>query len=270
MGQKVKVFDESGNTVEEIIEETAAPESAAETDEVEAEASAEPDEIVAEPEQEAEITAAAPTKYKIGKRNFATQAEALAYAESQVRELETEAQLAEAYRQGIADGTVRTPAPENVTPAPAKPTIDPEKLYTNPQEFLAEYKEQIIQETRTALDQRAAVDAQSNQLWNEFTVQHPELSEFRGEVEAFVDTHQTEVRAVVGTKGRPAAYDYIAMKLKSRFEGYASALKPKRVLPNGAGGASPTQKGVGVTPKAAPKKVSTFYDQLRSIRKSAQ
>lgn len=256
--RKENVFDENGQTVEtlEIAQENGAP------------TAEEPAETV-DPK-----TAAAPAaKYRIGDKEFATQDEALAYAQSQVSALSTEAQVADAYRQGIRDSMNQ---PSNALPGvtlptlptvPAEPALNTEELYTNPQAFLDRYGAKIKAEALSEINQRDSARAQGDAIWREFTDRHPDMADFRTEVETFVDQNATDVRGIVSTKGRPAAHDFIATKLKSHFERYATALKPKRELPNTGGAASPPQKAAGVTPPAPPEKLLSFSDQVRSIRK---
>lgn len=259
--KKTVVFDESGETVEEF---EAAPEME-QTDLVE---SVEDTPAENEPEVEA-APAPAAGKYRIGDKTFDTQEEALAYATSQVSALETENQVADAYRQGLRDALSHAAPPvENVTPAtPPPPAYNTEELYTDPQAFLDKYARKIKEEARAEIDQSLSLKAQSDQIWREFTDRHPSLAEFRNEVEDFVAKNQTEVRAVISTKGRPASYDYIATKMKSRFEAYANAVKPSRELPNKRSDASPSNKTARVTQSAPAKKPLSFAEQLRSIRK---
>lgn len=247
---KEVVFDDNGATVEEI--------DAVETQETEVEAQ----------EGTVEEVAAAPAsgKYKIGDKTFSTQEEALAYAESQV---ELEKRINDAYRQGQKDLlSVPGQGAESVTPQ--TPKLDTEELYTNPDAFLEKFAHKIKSETRSELEQKEAIKTQSDQIWNEFTERHPSLADFRKEVEQYVEQDMSSVRAIIGSKGRPASYDYIATKLKSRFEAYANAVKPKRELPNGGGGASPSSKSSGVTPKVDTKKPLSFADQMRTLRKKTR
>ena len=208
-------------------------------------------------------------KYRIGEKTFVTQDEALEYAQSQVSALETEQQVADAYRQGMREAMQTAPGvAESVTHSqPAQNSLDTEELYTNPQAFLDKFATKIKTETRSEIEQRDSLKAQSDQIWREFTERHPALSDFRNEVETFVQGDVNAVRAIIVTKGKPASYDYIATKLKSRFETYANAVKPKRELPNGSVGASPSSKANGVTPKEPTKKILSFAEQIRTIRK---
>lgn len=239
---KEVIFDEQGNTVDIVDAEI--------------------------PDDSAPEEAAAP-KYRIGDKEFATQDEALTYAQSQVSALETETQVSDAYRQGMRDAMSQTPSQQQsvTAPAPTEPALNTEELYTNPQEFLQKYATKIKTEALSEIKQHESLRAQSDQIWREFTDRHPSLAEFRSEVENFVQGDQANVRAIIQTKGRPASYDFIATKLRARFESYAGALKPKRELANTTAGASPTTRASGVTPKPDTKKPLSFSEQIRSIRK---
>lgn len=259
--QKKEVFfDESGNTIDEAeaVVEDVVEESVTDSDDT------------GEIEQEA-APAAAETgrKFKIGNKEFATAEEALAYAENHVSTLETENQIADAYRQGLKDAIANAPAQaQSVTPEPEpQPEFNTEELYTDPQAFLSKFANKVKTETQAELDQRQAIKEQSDAIWREFTERHPNLADFRSEVESIVNENTTKVRAIIGTKGRPAAYDWISTHLMSRFERYANTLKPKRTLPNTTGGSSPTTKVSGVTQTKQTKKPLSFAEQIRSIRK---
>lgn len=205
-------------------------------------------------------------KYRIGDKEFATADEAYAYATSQVTALETEKQLADAYRQGIQDAAQAQNPVQNVTPAsPPASSFDEQLYYENPAEFLKKYGEEIKTQTLQTIQQTQAEKEAGERIWREFTSRHPELADFREEVESMAAKHLTELRLVNSTKGLPAGFDFIAMKVKAKFSHYARATKPSRQLPNtrqvatGGGGTSVTP------PKKTPKPLS-MSEQVRSIR----
>lgn len=244
--RKEVIFDDQGQTVEVRTE----PDPVAD----EARAAAAAGEA---PAGEEAVPAA---KFRIGDQEFTTQDEALAYAQRQV-------EIDDAYRRGVTEAAALIPnAQPGVTPAPV-PEENVEELYTNPQEFLKKYATKIKSEVLTEAQSRENMRAQSDSIWREFTDRHPALAEFRSEIEQFVNTHQGEVRAIIASRGRPASYDFIATKLRSRFESYANALKPKRELPNGGGGPTPSPKSAGVTPKPGEKKILSMADVVRSLKK---
>lgn len=249
-----KFFDENGNDIaaEEV---AAAPEEAA------------VEEAAAEVEGGDETPAREPAKYRIGDREFATQEEAIAFAQSHLTTIETERQVADAYRAGLREAlTQAKPTDQIVTPQ--VPTINAEELYTNPEQFLQKFAKQIKDETRTELEQVSNIQAESNRIWNEFTQRHPMLADFRSDVEDYVQKNVMTVQSVIATKGRPAAYDYVATQLKSRAAAIAAAGKPARELPNGGTVAAPTTKQTtAVTKKAEEKKAVSMADAIRNMRK---
>lgn len=249
---KEQFFDETGQDIPPAAAEPPEPDPAAEA----ARAAAEPP--------------APATKFRIGDREFASADEAIAYANSTQTAIDAEKQLADAYRQGLVDAAAAVPTvqPGVTQPAAApKPGLNTEELYTNPDEFLKKYAQQIKQEALSEVTQREAQRAQDDQIWREFEGRHPALADFRGDVEDFVARNNTEVRAVIASKGRPAAYDYIATKLRADWERRAAALKPQRELPNATVRTAPATSAATVTPPETPKKASSMSEQIRSIRK---
>lgn len=244
--QKERVFGIDGNTVEEPETETA------ELAEAEPEAAVEPE---AEPKEE-------PGKWRIGDKTFATQAEALTYAESQVQS----ASELDAYRQVLRETLSAVPRAQNVTQEVPQDDFNAEEIYTNPAEFLRKYGERIKTETLAQMQQSQASVEADNRIWREFTDRHPDLTEFRDEITALASRIQPEVHAIAQTKGQASAYDYVATKFKAHVMRLNSALGPKRTLKQAA---TPTPTGSpaqSVTPKATAKKPLSMAEQIRQIR----
>jgi len=223
------------------------------------------------PETEAaealETEAPAPAKYRIGDREFATQEEALAFANSQVSTLETERQLTDAYRQGIQDAVTHANPQQSVTPpAPAEPEFNEQLYYENPAEFLKNYSKQITQQVTTQIHSQLSEKELSNKIWNDFATRHPELADYRDEVEATAAKHLSELKLVNQTKGQTAGFDYVALKVKSNFERYANAVKPHKALPNSRQASGQPGQSSGVTPKTTAKKPLSMAEQIRSIK----
>lgn len=206
-------------------------------------------------------------KYKIGDKSFQTMAEAHAYATSQLNTLESEKQLADAYRQGIQDAsTANNPVPSVTAANPPPEEFSEEEFYANPKDFLKKFATKIKTETHQELVAKQNTDKNAAQVWSEFTERHPALADFRSEIEYFVGANLPQVQAVIATKGQTAAYDYIALKIRADFERKAQALSPKKVLKNSSGGPSPGSAGASVTPKIAPKKALSFSEQIRMMK----
>lgn len=208
------------------------------------------------------------TKYRIGDREFETADEALTFARSQVSTMETEQQVAAAYRQGIQDAVSHPVSGQNVTPpAAVQPPIRDEEFYANPTAAIQKYGQQIRAETEAAVSQRIQQQMAAGQAWLDFSARHPDLADFRGEVESYTNANFQDLKAISATKGPQAAYDYIATKLKSQFQKYGDAMKPKKSLPNVGTQTPPASQGTRVTPNPEGRKALTFTDQMRSLRK---
>lgn len=255
-------FDENGvpipgtentNDVPEVIAPPAAEETEADEDGTE-DAPAEGATPAARPEG----------KYRIGDRAFDRMEDALAFAEQQERNPESEV---DAYRKLINDVITQPQQTQSVTQPAAEDVVDETEFYANPTAAVAKAAERKAQQAIAELEHKYAVRDHGNAIWNEFTGRHPALADFRQETEAFVEANTKTVQDMVKTKGKAAAYDYIALKLKSQFQRYAEAAKPKRDLPNGGARTTPTNRAPGVTPKEPVKKPSSFVEQMRSIKK---
>jgi hypothetical protein len=252
---KERVFGDDGNTVEEVTQHVPPAQQPPDPDE-----NQDPDpDLVSEaaPAVTNEVA-----KYRIGDKTFATQAEALAYAESQVQ---PSAEI-DAYRQVLREAVSAIPRAETVMPAP-QPTLNAEELYTDPENFLKKFETKIKTETLDQIDRVQATREQDERVWREFCDRHPELADFREDITALAARNAAEVQAVIKTKGQSAAYDYVATKYRAQVERAAAALRPKRALPNSGGSAPAGTRVEKVTPKQAEKKPLSFAEQLRSIRK---
>lgn len=257
------VFDGNGNEVPETTE-TPASAGALESPET-------PEEFdnADEPEAAGEVPEGE-GKYKIGSKTFKTVAEATAYAESQISALETDRQVTDAYRQGIRDAISQSqPAPAQTEP---EDDFDESEYYANPRDFLKKFAAKVETRVLGTVQQTAAQAAQAEAVWRDFGDRHPMYAdkEFRGEIEGIANQHADTLKVIIATKGKDAAYDYCALKLKEKIDRYVQASKPSRKLSNASSGASPTPKGGGqggVTPKPAAKKPETFHEQIMKIRK---
>lgn len=248
--QRERVFGTDGNTIEEVVAEEVPEEVVEETEAVE------------ETETPPAAPAAAAHKYRIGDKTFATQAEAITYAEGQVG-AGTEV---DAYRQALREVISQVPRSPVVTPVtPVEENAD--EIYTNPAEYLRKRDDRIKAEVLQQVNQQTAVTEADNRIWHEFSDRHPDLSDFREEIASLVGKIQPEVQAIGRTKGQAAAYDYVATKFKVHAERINAALKPKRALPNGAGGGAAGGKVETVTPKPDAKKPLSFSEQVRNLRK---
>lgn len=204
-------------------------------------------------------------KYKIGDQSFDTLAEAQAFATQAVQQGDENA----AYRRLVNEIVAAKPPAEGVTPT--GPTIDEERLWADPKAFLTDFakqiKDQTTQEIGQTLHQQRVQAANDDAIFTEFTNRHPDLADFRQEVEQFTGQNRAIIANLANTKGRVAAFDYVALHLRERFNKYAEASRPRKVLKNGAGGTPPAGRGTGVTPKPPKNKPLSLAEQIRTIKK---
>lgn len=251
---KENVFGANGETIEE---------SEITTQEVEEPAAeaVDPDENQ-DPDPDPVSQAGPAHKYRIGEKTFATQAEAIAYAESTVQP----ASEVDAYRQVLRE--VIAGAPRAGEPSvPVTEEFNADELYTDPKAFLQRRDERIKNDVLNQINQNQASRENDERIWSEFTGRHPDLTEYREEITSIASKHAVETQNLIRTKGQAAAYDYVATKFKAYADRVSSAIKPIRELKNGGAGAPAGGKVETVTPKGSVKKASTMIDQLRTIRR---
>jgi hypothetical protein len=237
-----KVFDEQGNEVNEAVE-AAAPGAT----------------------EDAEEVAEGGAKYTIGDKSFSTLEDAHAYATSQISTLETEKQIGDAYRLGVQDAAAHVQPAAPAAPAPEE-KFDEDLYYSNPAEFLKQFASKITTQVHGVVDRNLSEKEQATRIWNEFTARHPDLADFRAEVETVAAQNLTELRAVNATKGIAAGYDFVALRLKAQFAKYAQTVKPRKQLPNGGAAATAASGGAGVTPKTPAKKALSMKEQIAMIK----
>lgn len=268
--KKEIIFDAAGNEVDETTEGAEETEETEATEE-ETEEVDETEATDADDDAEAQAAAAAAAtnkdkpkgKYRIGDQYFNTIAEAQAFATQGESVPNSELN---AYRQGILDASKNAPGAQNVTPAPVAGEID-EEYYSNPAEFLRKRDERLKNETVQTVQQTLKAQQYGDQVWNEFSSRHSDLADFREEVDAWAAKNQDQLRAVVEAKGRNAGLDYVALNIKAQFQRIADATKKKRALPNAGAGASPGGARTNVTLKKDAKKILSFAEQVKSIKR---
>lgn len=209
-------------------------------------------------------------KYRIGDKEFNTAEEAYAFATSQVSTLQTEIQVRDAYQQGMQDAAQVQNPQQGVTPATeaGAPAFDSQKYYENPEEFLQQYAKQVEDRVLNKIQSQTVAQTQAQRVWTEFSSRHPDLADFAPDVDSVAAENMAQLKIVNATKGPAAGYDFIAMKVREKFQRHAQALKPGRQLSN-TRQAQPQGGTVGVTPPKQPKKPKTFSEQIRSMRPGA-
>jgi hypothetical protein len=197
---------------------------------------------------------------------FATEKEAFEYLKGRVGQLETETLLAEAREEGRAQAMQYIPQSnqlQQAMPEP-EPEIDMDKFYENPAQFLADNNKKVYEQAVAQMRREQQAQTQEQQLWNNFTKAHPDLADFEEDVNFVANQHMDTVKALA-SRNQKKAMDFVATKVREKFQRYIEARKPTRVLSNTKAGPS-----VGGNPtvtnqssQAQNKKPLDFAAQLR-------
>lgn len=227
-----------------------------------------------EPEAEPAAPEAQPEPFVIDGKSFATEAEALRYAQSHIGSLEQERLIQDAYRQGLTDSRITEPA---AAAPPANETsneramrllgISEEEFYSDVPGALLKLADRVRQDTRAEMRSELSTEQTERQMWTDFNAAHPDLVEFREDVLAVATREKDYVRALSQTKGVPEAMKYVAEKTRQKFQAWASKSKPARPLANGPATVTPGGQ-TRVTPSEPTKKTGNMNEELRNLRRS--
>lgn len=208
-----------------------------------------------------EAPATAEDEIRIGDRTFKTQTEAFAYAQEELQRKNHEIELAEAYRAGISDVTA-----QGIPAAAAAPVADPAewetRFYADPKGTLQELREQIKQEVLGTVNAKSA----EQEIWSEFHKAHPDLEGFDEITRMQIAKHESEIKVLTRTKGKAAAFSFLAQKTRAMFQDYSDRAKPRTSLQNGPAQGAPRGQ-TNVTPEPQKKKPVDFLQQIRSLKK---
>jgi len=205
-------------------------------------------------------------KIKIGDKEFKTQEEAFAYAQSLEQKTTLVEAQSNAYRQAVQDTMAAQAASQKVTQAPPEPEEDFDaKFYENPKEFLRQYGEKISAAAEAKILNQINTQSAEEKLWGEFFSGHPDLRNFKEDCEGVLARHTEDIRAIHQTKGQKAAMDYLAQKTRAKFQDYIEAAKPQRELPRTTAGAS-VGSAVNVTRNIRTEAPVDFITEIRQAR----
>lgn len=195
-----------------------------------------------EPTEPLLVTGAEPaaeeTLIRIGDQEFKTQAEAIKYAETLVREKE----VSDAYTMGIRE-TLDATAP--ATQAQPEEDNFEEQFYADPKATLAKVRKQAADDALQIMDAREREKA----AWVKFQTLNPDLADAEPEVRRIL----AENIDVLGKmKDQDKAMALLATKTRTYFQAIADRMKPRTEMTNkgaqvvSSGG---SRASVGVTPK---------------------
>jgi len=228
--------------------------------------------VAAAPEVAPEVEAApAEGTFDFDGQKFASEKDAFEYLQGQHGNLKTEQMLDQARLQGMQDAYSNIPSLPLETPAPlapVDPAADMDKFYENPAEYLQNMKKQMKTDLDADWNNRQAAVAKDAEVWNNFTNKYPDLADFRDEVESIATVHGDTIKALAA-RDAGKAMEFVALKTREKFQRYAEAMKPTKVLSN-----VKTNVAVGVNPPVnnsqnSPEgeKSLDFVSQLRTMRR---
>jgi hypothetical protein len=166
-------------------------------------------------------------------QKFATEADAFEFLKGQYGNIKTEQMISEARLQGMQEAMQYTPQgaiPQAVAPE-AVPEIDMDKFYENPGKYMAERDAAIEERLMGKVGAQQAQAQRDAQVWGDFTSAHPDLADFRQDVEAVAESHRDTVM-MLAKRDNKKAMDFVALKVREKFQRYAEVMKPTRTLSN--------------------------------------
>jgi len=204
-------------------------------------------------------------------QKFANEKAAFDYLQGQYGQLKTERMIEEARLQGIQEALYNMPrggeAP--ITAPMPQPEVDLDKFYENPTEFLKNYADRIKDSLKGELSAQHTAAQRDAEVWNTFTAKHPDLADFRQDVDSVAMAHKDTV-ALLARRDPAKAMDFVATKVREKFHKYIEATMPNRVLPNAKMGPSSSGNHSATNQQRVPvpDKAVDFVTQLRNMKKA--
>lgn len=192
--------------------------------------------VVEDPAPEAEPAQV----FEVDGQKFADEKTAFDYLKKRNTELEAERMVEAARIETMQEmmrhngGQVTQQVADQVSKAD---DFDETAFYANPAEYLANERKKLREEVLQEVTSKQTQAQRDAQVWNGFTERHPELADLRDVVE-LVTEQNTEVVSALARKDIGKAYDYVATKVKEKFQNYVEAAKPGKILPSTKGGVS--------------------------------
>lgn len=192
---------------------------------------------------------------RIGDKEFKTQAEALAYAES----LQLEKLAGDNYSKGIQDAIQAIKGQEPA--APVEEDNFEEKFYSNPKATLQEVKEQAKRELKEELTK----EARRENLWNQFLTENPDLR--RKDAQRVLEENWETLGKITDLS---KAMKILATKTRAEYQEIAERLRPRTELPNKSGQAVSSGSGAPASVTHTKKESSSpnFIAEMKKIRRT--
>lgn len=218
------------------------------------------------PAAEAEV---AEEEIEIDGQTFKSEAEALAFAKSQLQKKDHDLAVVEAYNAGLSERAPAQQAAPTAAESEAEKAmrllgITEEEFYSDVPKALMKLSQKIRDEVKTEVMSAVNTESAEEKLWKEFHTKFPDLEDFQEDSKSALIRYDADIKALARTKGKGAAMDFLAQKTRAKFQAYAEKMKPKRELANGGNNPPPsTQTNVTKQNDAGAKKPLSFADEVR-------
>lgn len=201
-------------------------------------------------------------------QKFASEKEAFEYLKGKHGELKSTSMLDEARLQGMQEAF--SYAPQQTTQPveePAIPTADMDQFYVNPGKYLADRDQATEDRVMQKVNANQTKLQRDTEVWHNFTNAYPDLADFRADVEGVADQYGNEVR-MLASRDEKKAMDFVAMKVREKFQKYVDVMKPTKTLSNTKSGPSTGGNQVVTPVEKEPEdtKGLDMVSQMRTMR----
>ena len=218
------------------------------------------------------VEAAAPmdeaAMVEVDGQKFVNESEAFKYLQGRYGETKTESMINEARLQGMQDAYANIPQQQTQQAVEPEDDFDQDKYYEDPVGYTRAREAKLEAKLLARFSAQQTQSQRETQVWNKFANQYPDLADFKQDVDAIAAEHGETVR-MLAKRDEKKAMDYVAMKVREKFQRYVEAMKPTKILANTKAGASLG----GYQPVTSQQNQPStdinldFAAQLRSIRK---
>jgi len=221
------------------------------------------EEVLAAPLDESNV-------FEVDGQKFASEKAAFDYLKARNSELEATSMVEMARLEGMQDALRYGAQPQGGVPQQevVNPELDAENFYANPIEYLAKERAKMKNELMSEVSASQATSQRNAQIWNDFVTRHPSLADMRDIVDLVADQNSKVVKAMAA-RNPEKAYDFVASKVKAKFQKYSEDMKPGRVLTENKGGVSPGSNQIVTTAgkQGNNDKAVDFISQMRNLKR---
>jgi len=205
--------------------------------------------------------------FEVDGQKFNDEKAAFEYLKNRNTELEAERMVEAARLETMQEMMRQNPGhvPQQLAnQAQDDPEMDMDEFYANPVEYLNKQRKKIKEEVMNEVTSQQTQAQRNEQIWNSFTNRHPDLADMRDIVDLVANQNQ-EVVAAMARRNPEKAYDFVATKVRERFQNFVEAQKPTRELPQTKAGPS-SGGNIPVTPQTSQTKENKPLDFISQVK----